>query len=333
MDCRAIKNYISPYLDDELDPADARMVQSHLAECLICQRDYEELAMLVSAVKQLGSANIPAPVGFKNAVMKQILAETKQVSIFERTNKIVRKWKIAVTATAATLLITLAGLGIHFMPASQVADNNNAKHHTVVVADKGNSAKTTSNHSAESPDVSPTVSPGADTNGDSSPLSPLTESGVLNKGSNSYPVFLNTERVIKTTMLKVQVADSSAALEQALNIAAAAGADTQNLGQQVNENGTCSVLKITAARSAAAGLINSLSNLGTVSGQEIDRKDITSQFSQTLSKYQSLVAEHETARDGDQLAQLEQQINKLQDQLNSLQSSAQKETIILWLEK
>jgi hypothetical protein len=327
-----MKQYISPYLDGELAPADSRMVQSHLAECLICQREYEELAMLVSAVKQLGRENIPAPIGFKDAVMKQILEETKSVSIFERTNKLAGKWKMAVTATAAPLLIALAGSGIQLMPASQVADNNTAKHHTIVVADKGNSTKTTTNHYAENPVVSQSDSQGKGNSTNSSALAPLTENRVLNKDSNSYPVFLNTERVIKTTMLIVRVVDSNTALEQAINIAANAGAGTQNLGQQVNENGTCSVLKITAAKSAAAGLISSLSNLGTVSGQEVDKKDITSQFSQTLSKYQSLVAERETAKDADQRVQLDQQINKLENQLNSLQASAQKETIVLWLE-
>jgi hypothetical protein len=227
---------------------------------------------------------------------------------------------MAVTATAAALLIALAGLGIHFMPVTQLAHNNTAKQHTVVVADKGNSTgnKTTTNDSADNPAATQSDSQGTNNSTSSSALAPLTENRVLNNNTSSSPVFLNTERVIKTTMLKVQVTDSNTALNQAMNIAAAAGAYTQNLGQQVNENGTCSVLKITVAKSAASGLVSSLSNLGTVTGQEVDKKDITSQFSQTLNKYQTLVAERETTKDADQQVQLDQQISKLENQLNSL---------------
>lgn len=335
MDCREIGQYLSPYMDGESSPEEYHIVQSHLKECQVCRQEYDELMTLGTVLKQLGTEIIPAPDGFKDAVMQQILAENRPLSIWERTNKVMGRWKVAVTAVAAALLIALASLGINLLPASQVAHNDTAKHHTVVVADKGNSNgnKTSANDSVDNPAAAPSASQGAKDNANSSALAPLTENKVINKDANSYPVFLNTERVIKTTMLEVRVSDSNTALEQAMIMAANAGASTQNLGQQVNENGTCSVVKITAARSAASGLISSLSSLGTVTGQDVDKKDITSQFSQTLSKYQSLVAERETTSDAGQQAQLDQQINKLEAQLNSLQANAQKETIVLWLEK
>ncbi|MEN6462773.1 MAG: zf-HC2 domain-containing protein [Syntrophomonas sp.] len=334
MACREMEQYLSPYFDGELAPEEYQMVQYHLTECAICRREYDELVMLVSVVKQMGNEFVPAPAGFKDAVMKQILEGNQPVSILEHASKLVGRWKPAITATAAALLITLAGLGIHLMPASHIA-NNTANHHPVVIADKGPSPsnKPVNNNSANNPAVSPSDSQ-ATVNNTNSALAPLTENRVLNNGTNSSPVFLlNTEQVIKTTMLKIRTADTATALEQAVKMASGVGASSQNLGQQVNESGTCSVLKITVAKSASTGLINSLNNLGTVSGQEVDKKDITSQFAQDYSKYQSLVAEREAAQDADQQAQLNQQIKKLENQLNSLQASAEKETIVLWLEK
>lgn len=333
MDCREIGQYLSPYMDGELTSEDANLVQLHLTGCPACQRDYNDLLTLGSVLKQWSNQIIPAPEGFKDAVMQQILAEARPLSIFERTNKLMGKWKMGIAAAAAALLIALAGLGIQLMPASQVAHNNADKQHNVIVADKGNSTgnKTTANNSSGNPAAAQSDSQKANNSTDSSALAPLTENRVLNNTSSS-PVFLNTERVIKTTMLKVQTADSNTALQQAMNLAASVGASTQNLGQQVNENGTCSVLKITAPKSSAGSLISSLSSLGTVTGQEVDKKDITSQFSSTLSKYQSLVAERDAAKDSGEQLQLNQQINKLEAQLNSLQASAQKETIVLWLQ-
>ncbi|MEN6327018.1 MAG: DUF4349 domain-containing protein [Syntrophomonas sp.] len=334
MDCREMEQYLSPYLDNELTREEVQLVQDHLMDCAVCQLEYDELIMLVSAVNQMGNICIPAPAGFKNAVMKQILEESRPVSILEHAAKLVGRWRPAVTATAAALLIAMAGIGIHFMPASQVANNNTAKHNTVVIADKGQSTsdKTVNNNTTDNPAVSPSDSQGT-VNNTNSALAPLTENRVLNNNTNSSPVFLNTEQVIKTTLLRVRVTDSNAALEQAIKIAAGFGASFQNLGQQVNENGTCSVLQITVAQSSSANLITNLGSLGTVTSQEVNKKDVTSQFAQTLSKYQTLTAEREKVQDAVQKAQLDGQITKLEGDLNSLQTSAEKETVVLWLEK
>jgi hypothetical protein len=337
MDCRKMERYLSPYLDGELASEDMQMVQFHLRKCAACRRQYDELVLLVSVVKHMGSEVIPAPHGFSDAVMQQLYIENRPLSITERTHKLVGKWKPAVAATAAALLITLAGLGIRFIPVSQTAHNNHVNQPQTVVADKGNSVNDQTRHD-QLPD-SPAVTPSrpettkTENNSTDSALDPLTDDQVLNYAMSSSPVFLNKERVIKTTMLKLKVADPDAASEQATKIAATSGASTQNLGQQVNENGTCWVLRITGAKSSAPNLLASLSSLGTVSSQDVDKVDIAAQFAQTLNQYQNLIAERDKIQDAGRKAQLDGQIIKLERELETLEASADKETIVLWLQK
>lgn len=340
MDCKKIKQLLTFYLDEELTAAEHQTIQSHLNECLTCRKEYEELSAIVAALRQIGNGTITVPIGFKDAVMQQIRAENKSAPIsLGWKDMLLGKWRYAAAATAAALVLTMAGVGINFIPPLQMADNNSPGNQPQVITDKGDYQHHGANKNSNNSNTNPSFSkPGApsdieeienDNNENCTPKDSLTENQPYDKPSE---MFLNREQVIKTTVLKVQVADSAAALSQAQNIATAAGASTQSLGQQVTEDGLCSTLKITVAKSAAAGLLHNLKELGHVTSQEVDKKDITSQFAQDLDKYQALVAERETAQDDNHKAQLEQQIKKLEDELNSLQASAQKETIILWLE-
>jgi Putative zinc-finger len=46
MDCETAKDLLSPYYDDELDPADRALVARHVENCSACARELESLAKL-----------------------------------------------------------------------------------------------------------------------------------------------------------------------------------------------------------------------------------------------------------------------------------------------
>ncbi|MGI5922225.1 MAG: zf-HC2 domain-containing protein [Syntrophomonadaceae bacterium] len=338
MDCREIKQNLSSYLDGQLSSEETLMIQTHLSNCAACRREYNQLVALVNALKKVGTEVIPAPDGFKASVMQQII-DSRSFSRLEQVRNVITRWKPAVAATAAALLITLGGLGVRFMPAFQTAHNNRADQPQVIVADKGdsiNNDKTSSNNNLSPSHAAAPSQPQKVENSNTPDPAITTTPGVNqvpDQPMHSSPIFLNKERVVKTTMLKLKVVDPAAALEQATQIAGTSGASTQNLGQQVNENGTFWVLKITGTKAAAPNLLASLSSLGTVSGQDVDKVDITSQYAQNLSKYQALTAERDRVQDAAQKAQIDGQITKLEGELKSLEASAEKETIILWLQK
>jgi hypothetical protein len=162
----------------------------------------------------------------------------------------------------------------------------------------------------------PTITPNAPSNSGSSPV-----------------ILLNKERLITSTLLQIKVTDSIAALQQAMSMADSAQAQTQNLGQQVNDNGTYTLLKITVPQSQANELVSRLSSLGTVTGKEVTNNDITTQFADKFSQYQTLVTQRATLQDSSQTAQLDQQIKTLENELHDWEQKAGEETIVLWLEK
>lgn len=56
--CETFREWMSGYLDDELDAEQARRLESHLAGCDACRDELEELTLVVSASSEL-SVELP----------------------------------------------------------------------------------------------------------------------------------------------------------------------------------------------------------------------------------------------------------------------------------
>ncbi len=334
MDCIRIVKLISPYLDGELDPGEAGAVMSHLTACADCQREYEDLVQLSVALKQMGTVLVPAPAGFKNALMLRINEEKVLVPV-QKSRWFNQRWRQAVTGAAAALLLIFSAVSMNPSPIVQLADKTEVVD-TVQTPGLTNIYQPDTGVLVKPTDNLPVVQPRTETpvaeekkNNSTPVVSPIQ---VANNARSTH-VFLNIERTIRTTLLKVRVGDSALAQEKVLQIAADMKAQTQNLGQQVNENGSYTALKITVAKSSANSLINKLGDLGTVIGQEVDNKDISTRYSETLYQYQALVTQRATLQDASQKTQLDQRIGTLQNELNDWEQKAEQETIVLWLEK
>jgi len=335
MDCRKIEQLISPYMDGELAPVEAGEVSSHLSVCAACRQEYENLVLLSASLKQMGEVLIPAPFGFKDALMQRINEESvkeERVTYPVKTSHwFTKSWRRAAASAAAVMLLIFGAVSANSGPIIQLA------HKTPAVYQPDNSSEKVVNP-ANTNNLTPAQvgSSGAETTSGTTKTdnnNPTVLSTPTVKSVRSNPVFLNKERSIVTTMLKVKVSESSSALEKALIMADNVQAQTQNLGQQIDENGSYTALKITVAKSAAYDLINNLSSLGTVSSQEVDKKDISTRYAETLSQYQTLVTQRATIQDASQKAQLDQRIGTLEDELRDWEQKAEQETIVLWLEK
>jgi hypothetical protein len=336
MDCMGVKKLISPFLDGEIAPGEAGAVRSHLTACALCQREYEDLVQLSIALKQMGAVLMPAPAGFKDTLMLRI-SEEKILAPIKKSRWFSQSWRQLAAGAAAALLLIFGAVSMNLNPIIQLADKSLV---VDTVQPPGFSNKyqagtnspgiviPTDSLAPVLPRVEVPIVPEKDNN--SSPA--VTPVQVANNIS-SAPVFLNKERTIKTTMLKVRVDESALAQEKVLQIAGDMQAQTQNLGVQVNENGSYTALKITVAKASATSLINKLGDLGTVIGQEVDNKDISTRYAETLSQYQVLVTQRATLEDVSQKAQLDQRIETLQNELLDLEQKAEQETLVLWLEK
>lgn len=316
---------MSPYMDGELTRAEAAAVTSHLSVCANCSHEYETLLRISVACRHLGDITVPAPSGFKNTVMQRMNNETKVVKPARYTNWLNYHWKQTAAGAAAAILLVLGALSINSAPLMQLADRipvlYQSDDNTPVIGNPVNTDPSTPAAGTQAPS-------GIKGNSNSdSPAVVATNTPVVNA-----PVFLNNERYLSTTLVQVKVNDASVALEQALKLTAAVQAPTQNLGQQVNATGTYTVLKITVPKSAASDLIVQLGSLGTVTGQEVSKQDISTRFAETLSQYQLLITQRATLQDDSQKEALDQRITTLQNELQSWEQKAEQETIVLWIE-
>ena len=314
---------ISPYLDGELSPAETEAIRAHLSVCAVCGQEYATMLKISDTCRSMGDLIIPAPPGFSAAVLQRIHNEKKVANPSQYTNWLNHRWRKTAAAVAASIMLVWGAVSMYPAPLVQIAEKLPA----VYAPDNNLPAPNNSvNNDVTAPTTTVAPSAGQNTN-------PTISSAPATNSTHTAPVFLNKERYIITTLLQVKVADSATALEQALSLADKAQAQSLNLGQQVNENGTYTVLKITVAKAAASELINQLGSLGTVSGQETQKNDITTHYAETLSQYQALVTQRATLQDTSQKAALDQRIDTLAQELQNWEQQAEQETIVLWLVK
>jgi len=341
MNCKDVKNLISPYIDGELSGSSADEVKMHIDACPDCRQTYAEYLQISSLFKVMGKNITPAPEGFKDSVMQRIIENQKVVSL-PLGRRLSRSWK-QITATAAAVAV-LAFSGFNFLlPATvQLADNN--KPGTVVTIPKNNpdtpSVDPGETNDPVNPDVSsdPSVpdvshnnnddSLGADNTGNSNSD---TKPGIQN---NSTPVFLSKDQqTLSTTMVKISTGDCPTPYEKAVAIAGESGAKTESLGQQVTNDITYSLIKITVNRKSAPALINKLTNIGSIVSQEENLTDISTAYTDAQNEYLNLIAQYSYEKDPVEKAKLEQKINNTANQLGEFKQQAEQATIVLWLEE
>jgi len=333
MDCRKIEQLISPFLDGELVSVEAGAVRSHLSVCASCQQEYEDLVRVSVSLQQMGEVLVPAPIGFKDTLMQRI-NEEKVITPVQTSRWFKRSWRQAAVGAAAALLLIFGATSMNMSPVFRIAENTPIIESQPGVSSSGQVTSTNNVSPAQPGVVTPRQSEGVTPVVTKDSTTPLATTDPTANSLRSAPVFLNNkERAIITTMLKVNVNGSNSALENALTLADNAQAQTQNLGQQVNNNGSYTALKITVAKSSAGNLISELSSLGTVSSKEVDKNDISARYSETLSQFQTLVTQRATLQDVSQKAQLDQRIETLESQLQDWEQKSERETIVLWLEK
>jgi len=345
MDCRKIEQLISPYVDGELTRMETDIVRAHLSACPDCQQEYEGLVRLSAVMKSINRDMVPAPASFSAAVMQRIREEEKVVPLARKTHWWGRHWRQTVAGIAAAAVLMMSttlmnGIG----PLVQIADNPPSILQPDLLpggdtpandpgTDPGNNSyNDPGNNAGGDPTTGPNSAPGNGSNTD-------LDNGPVQIAQNPDPteyspvVFLNKERFLVTTLLEIEAGDADRAQQQALSLAGQYQAQVQNLGQQVNDNGRHSVLKVTVDKSQVGKLMAGLEKLGQIMDKEVSRTDINSQFASKLSQYQNLVAQRNAQPDPDDVTALDARIAALENELNNWDKQADQETIILWLLK
>jgi len=331
MDCRKIEQLISPYIDQELTRAEADMVRVHLSGCTDCQKEYEDLVRLSSVMQNLKQAVVPAPPGFSAAVMQRIRQEEKVAPLPRKTGWLRRNWKQTVAGIAAAAMLLAGTFMNNAGPLVQIADNPwSLVQPDNPTAGPNNTDTPVDGQPGTNGDAIPGTGnqPGGN-NGDGTPITPNT----TNPDSRPPLILANKDRALTTTLLEIKAHDAYQAQQQALSLAGRYQAQVRNLGQQMNENGSFTVFKITVSKSQAAELISGLVKLGQVDNKEVTKTDLNTQFADKLSQYRNLVAQRATLENEGDLAAMDARIAALETELTNWDKQAEQETIVLWLQK
>lgn len=150
-------------------------------------------------------------------------------------------------------------------------------------------------------------------------------------GSVSGPkVFLNRPRVIESMLVKVKVASLPGAADRLVAGARAFGLSADYRVPVAGDN-PVEIFRFSLPKSQAGQFADFVSGLGQVTEKSRETRDVSSQFAEQLSRYQSLFEERKTAS-GDQVKALDAEIKKLEAELEAMDKEAREQLVlIVWL--
>jgi len=114
MKCENYTEWISLYIDHQLQEKDLKAFQAHLKQCTSCQ---EEVEILREIVKDIGTLErIALPSGFHEQLMEKIKKENQSqqedtVLVFKKNKKWYQKWRVG-SAIAAVFVFSVLILEI-----------------------------------------------------------------------------------------------------------------------------------------------------------------------------------------------------------------------------
>lgn len=350
MDCRKAQKDIFSWLDEELPARHAAELAAHIASCPACRKEAEFWRAVTRALKDLPAAR--PPEGFAAGVMARIRAEDDARPARARTSW----WQVlpltvrrGAVAAAAALLLLAGAVGLaarHWWPADtlpQVAVNAEQSSTGATGVESPAPPGTDNSSTSGTPEhevtwqektAVPTTKSGGQPSGvtasppEKKEVSSAPQGGEA-QGSKAPLVFLNQPRAIESTLIKVQVADLTAAQKGLL--ALAGSYERQGFGRQQVEGRTVEIWRFVVPAEKAEAFINATGNLGRVTKRQDQSDDITARFAQALERYHSLLAARATAGEAER-ASLEAEISFLEQQLLNWDKEAKQHVVVVLLE-
>ena len=123
-ECQIVQGQLSPYIDEQLKPADRERVESHLEGCRACLGELESLRATVNLLRRVAMVSPPRSFAVAEAAVIPQPAYARSFRAFR-----------AATAVAALLLVfTLSGNAAHLFEAGPVEEGID-RHVTPAVED------------------------------------------------------------------------------------------------------------------------------------------------------------------------------------------------------
>jgi len=366
MNCQEIRDQFSPWLDGQFNSQEIDTIEVHLNGCKQCQEEFLQWQRISGALKSLGKEtdSLLAPAGFEALVMQQVSQLAKRRSWINRNLR-----KLVASAAALALLTygsldlvpqffngnpstTIAEHGITgtklpgdnagLQPTLDPTDNpvnngvNNNNEPNSIVTDPSNPVGETNS------DPLPGDPNSATTNNSDPSINPTGSERLLSQPGSSFSVaqanptepmgFLNKDRTITSTLIRLKVADLLASQTKAQNAGKNLGAEYKVFDVQSGGGGQRTIIRFTIPRTKTNTFIETLADFGSVIERQDENEAITARFAETLEQYRALVAQLNESSSPKQQEQLRSQIKTLEQQLMTWDEEADEQIIMLSLE-
>jgi hypothetical protein len=356
--CRQAQQLLSAYLDGELAAAQAAALETHLAACSACRQELEALRALSESLGEI-LRRVEPPADLLDRIMARV-REIQAAGARRRASEN-PAWKKLAVGVGLAAGIGLAALQIGRAGVEMPAPGGPVKPPAVAVdhaakpaseagqevsGERPLSAAEPTRVKAAAPQIGGntgdgdeavvTVRPGtqAPRVAEAKPGQPpaagqvgkSAEAQLASAAQEPGPVktFLAGTRHVRTTMLKLAVAD----LEAARSALAKAAIEAKAL--EVREAWSYQdeqvILRVVLPTAGAERFIEEVSGLGAVTGRGTETADVTSEFNRRLAEYRELAAKSDP-----QSRALAEAAEKILEALDAESLEAGREVVNVWL--
>ncbi|WP_445952404.1 hypothetical protein, partial [Thermodesulfitimonas sp.] len=314
------------------------VVAAHLAGCPACQREF---ALLRQMRALLQAAEAPAaPAGFAAGVMARIAAADREPVRGWRV--LLTGWKRVAAATAALLLVAGSAFALvrsgTFQPPLLASKEQRTVVSPVTPAAPAK-PEPTGETAVPAPRTRQAAAPAPRT-GKTKPKPAPPAPKEKNKPAARQPVavaverptrvFLNRQRVVFSTFLRVKVVDINAAKARATALASTWGATQSYATSTTDRNQQVEICQFIVAKEKSAAFISELAGLGVVVLRQDEKSDVTQEFNSVKTEYERLAALRKAAPENERAA-LDATLNTLEGRLSQLETAASRYTVTLCL--
>lgn len=337
MDCRQARQLYSLWLDGVLPSREAAALHSHLSGCGACLRELEDWETLRLLVQELGVTTVSAPPGFAAAVMERVRCLPVVTPGGARGRLAGVPWRQAAAGLAAAALLALGWNAVTPGPSQPPLEL--AEHRAQEVSPSKAPAGASETEDIASPTSPATADPGA-AGTDSAPRTTTpANSGTaptavkVAEAPLSPVAFLSKERIIRSTMLRLEVDNLSRAQAEAENLGSRFGAEAEvAVRQEQGEQGYV-ILRFVVDEDDAATFIQSAAGQGRELDRQEDAVDVTGRFAAAVEQYEQLVAQLNGPLSLQEKEGMRRDIAALEQQLTQWDSEAGRHVVILWLQR
>src|SRR5665648_1265667 len=93
MNCEEIRELLSLYIDNKLEEEQMIEIERHLLVCDACKKEFEEIVLVINAMKNLTEVEIPAQ--FDSGLREELKKAAESIRKSDKRNKRIRYSSIA----------------------------------------------------------------------------------------------------------------------------------------------------------------------------------------------------------------------------------------------